>query len=69
VSIESKDLDEALAMLAEISGRAREMGLGLAKYPVADVERVVAVLSAGQGVEGGKRFKFPVRWDNPLPQS
>jgi len=65
MSIESNDLDEALAMLAEISGRAREMGLGLAKYPVADVERVVAVLSAGQGIPNGKRFLFPVKFEQP----
>jgi hypothetical protein len=64
-SVESNDLDEALAILAEISERAREMGLGLAKYPVADVERVVAVLSAGQGNRKGNRFLSPVKFDAP----
>lgn len=48
VPTDSKSLNDALDMLSEISERARELGLGLAEYPVDDVERVVAVLSAGK---------------------
>lgn len=48
IKIESDDLHSAIIMLNEITARAREMGLGLVKYPVADVERVCAVLTAGK---------------------
>lgn len=42
--VDSESLEEALYILSDISARARHMGLGL----VADVERVVAVLTAGK---------------------
>lgn len=51
--------EEALAMLEDVSERARAMNLGLVAYPVEDVEAVCAALRAvrrGQPVrvmEGG----------------
>jgi hypothetical protein len=44
----TSEVDEALARLDEISKRSRHLGILLATDPVEDVERVVAVLSAGQ---------------------
>lgn len=46
VPADSASLNDALDMLSEISERARALGLGMVVYPVDDVERVVAVLSA-----------------------
>lgn len=45
MSFESASLSDAIRTLEEISDRARALGIGLAKYPVADVERVIAVLA------------------------
>ena len=43
----STKLAASIAMLDDVTRRARSMGLGLVAYPVDDVERVVAVLQAG----------------------
>ena len=44
----TSELDEVVARLDEISRRSRNLGISLAAYPVADVERAAAVLLAGQ---------------------
>lgn len=41
--------EDALDMLEDVSARARSMGIGLAKFPVEDVEAVCAALRAVRG--------------------
>jgi hypothetical protein len=48
LSERTTEFDEMLARLDEISRRSRHLGISLAAYPVADIERVVAILAAGQ---------------------
>lgn len=55
----SPEFERSLTEVHAITNRSQAMGIGLAKYPVADIERVIRVLGAGLR-ESGPAIAPPV---------